>query len=59
MIEPRAHSGQSVSQLIPEAAKAPPLSISKNMSPVNASAPASTNAAISQISATGMATGYA
>ena len=45
------------SQLDPAAARAPPLSISNDMSPVSASAPASPNATISQITAAGMPSG--
>src|SRR5690606_7421686 len=55
---PSAHSGQSSSQLDPAAASAPPLSISRNMSPVSASAPASTSAAINQTSGTGIPPAY-
>src|ERR1700733_6884280 len=55
---PSAQIGRCRSQLDPAAASAPPPSISKNMSPVSASAPASPNATISQITAAGMPPAY-
>src|SRR3984885_204758 len=55
---PLAKVGMSSSQLDPAAASAPPLSISKNVSPVSASAPASPKASMSQITAADMPSGY-
>src|SRR5690606_19704314 len=55
---PSAQIGQSNSQLVPAAVSAPPLSMSRNMSPVSASAPASTSAKINQMSGTGIPSPY-
>ena len=56
---PSTHAGESVSQLVSAAANAPPPSITKNIWPVSASAPASTRANISQSTAAGMPPEYA
>src|ERR1700727_2858494 len=55
---PSVQIGRSSSQLDPAAASAPPPSMSRNMSPVSASAPASPSATISQITAADMPSGY-
>src|ERR1700753_1039482 len=55
---PSVQIGRSSSQLDPAAANAPPPSMSRNMSPVSASAPASPSATISQITAADMPSGY-
>src|ERR1700744_1423483 len=55
---PSVQIGRSSSQLDPAAARAPPPSMSRNMPPVRASAPASPKATISQITAADMPSGY-
>src|ERR1700743_67141 len=55
---PSVQIGRSSSQLDPAAANAPPPSMSRNVSPVSASAPANPSATISQITAADMPSGY-